>query len=235
MSSQPKSPAKRKISPRGRGTHPKSSKEDSQQSSVADDARVTRSRSKPRHSQDVEQSTYKSPAKTQVQCKVCNWTGKSLGHHLNKQPQCAAHYDMGALEAEAKQRHRDQKVARSRARYPEESPRKRAAARENYKMRKAMKNLNLDQAKREEQQEITSSQPQTPKKENTVCNGCGKDFQNIMTHLKATEECAALYDMDDMQAKSDAKIYDMVRPIFATASQNYALVSKFIVILMLSW
>ena len=55
------------------------------------------------------------------------------------------------------------------------------------------------------QQEVASSQPETPTKEMTPCNGCGKEFINLMTHLKAKKECAALYDMDDMQAKMDAK------------------------------
>ena len=170
---QPKSPAKRKGSPNGTGSRPKSSKEASQHPSGSYDARVTRSLSKLGNFQDVGPNTPKSPAKAQVQCKVCNWTGTSLLLHLKKKPQCAPHYDINALEAEAKQRNRDLTAARSRERYPEESPRKRTASREHYKrhtpekqasmsaynekhrddINKAMRNLNLDQTKREEKKE----------------------------------------------------------------------------------
>ena len=55
------------------------------------------------------------------------------------------------------------------------------------------------------QQEVSPRHPQTPKKEREVCKGRGKDFQNLMTHLKAKDECAAFYDMKDMQAKMEAK------------------------------
>ena len=55
------------------------------------------------------------------------------------------------------------------------------------------------------QQEVSPRHPRTPRKERTVCKGCGKDFQNLMTHLKAKEECAAFYDMKDMQKKMEEK------------------------------
>ena len=125
---QPKSPAKCKGSPRGTGTRPKSSKEASQQTSGEADAQVYRS--KPRTSQDI--NSPESTAKTQVDCKVCNWTGKCLRSHLAKNKQCGSLYDLSALEAEAKRLHRDQKAARSRERYADESPRKKAASKQHY-------------------------------------------------------------------------------------------------------
>merc|ERR1712050_67146 len=72
------------------------------------DAQVTRSRSKPRTSQDNEP---KSPAKPKVQCKVCNTSIVYLCLHLSKNPQCAAHYDMNALKADAKQRKKELSAA----------------------------------------------------------------------------------------------------------------------------
>ena len=68
------------------------------------------------------------------------------------------------------------------------------------------------------QQKVIASPPQTPKKEKTICNGCGKEFQNIMTHLKAKADCAAHYDMKDMQAKMEAKRKELNAQ---RMSQNY--------------
>ena len=105
-----KSPAKRKGSPHRTGTLPKSPKKGGTEPSGSAGAPVTRSRSrsKPRSSLDNEP---KSPSKPQIQCKVCNWSGKFIRLHLSKSPQCAAHYDLNALEAEANKRHRDLQAA----------------------------------------------------------------------------------------------------------------------------
>ena len=132
---QPISPPKCKESPRGTGTRPKTSKDDSQQSSGKADAQV--SRSEPRTSQNPKSP--KSSAKTQVNCKVCNWTGKCLRSHLAKNKHCSSLYDLNALEADAKRLHRDQKAARSRERYPDESPRKKAASKQWYHENKQKK------------------------------------------------------------------------------------------------
>ena len=126
---QPKSPAKRKVPPEVTGARPKSVKEIMQQPSGSN---VTRARSNPRDSQAIEPSTPKSPAKREGLCKVCNWTGKCLRSHLAKNKQCSSLYDLDALEDEAKRLHRDQKAARSRERYMDESPRKKTAAKQRY-------------------------------------------------------------------------------------------------------
>ena len=81
------------------------------------------------------QSQSTSLGKERVECKGCNKTFQLLLSHLERTESCQKFYDMPTMRKENARVTKERKAQRSRERYhndPEESPRKKAAAKEYY-------------------------------------------------------------------------------------------------------
>ena len=91
-------------------------------------------------SQNGISSQDKMPGKQKVTCKGCGKEVQLLRSHLERtKDPCKSLYDMEAMRAESKQKHKHQMAARNRELYhndPNESPKKRAAAKEYYERKK---------------------------------------------------------------------------------------------------
>ena len=126
---QPKSPAKRKGPPTGRGTKPKSPMKVDQPPIGSSNARTRSMKHQITEPQAFASSQPKSPTKPDQVCKGCGYIGSALLSHLGHKPRCQAWYDMVALRAESAKRRFELMAARNREKYhndPDVSPRKKA-------------------------------------------------------------------------------------------------------------
>ena len=72
------------------------------------------------------------------------------------------------------------------------------------------------------QQEVTSCQPESPRKEKTKCKVCGKEFSLFLSHLKRSQACAVQYDVDAIEAEDQRRRKEERRtPEKRAASKTY--------------
>ena len=113
----------------------------------------------------LPQTQPKSPMKEKVTCMGCNKKFQLLLSHLERTKSCQDFYDMTAMREEAERLTKEKKAQRSREQYqnPEESTKKRAAARHYYELHTPEKRAtmalyneshrkDINEAKREEYQ-----------------------------------------------------------------------------------
>ena len=116
MSSQPKSPAKRKQPPAG------------------PEVKTTRiTRSSAAGQQQITSCQPESPKQEKTKCKVCSKEFVNLLCHLKKIDTCAAQYDIPTMEAEGLRRRKERKALTNKEHYKQNASEIKAATKEYYK------------------------------------------------------------------------------------------------------